>query len=181
MDIVAANNIAIKKFDELTKFHQNVDTDIVIQNNKLNYLEKKLRINELREYLNYYGMILRKDSILTKHYINTGEFQGTMKTVDDICRTMYHAEYLSKIIKPLTGTDTESLKKSGRDYKGMPSERHLFNSIIETEAIGLFVKKYEIVGEKDVCDIVDAVKYIISNPSKFDLTNVNANITKYPW
>ncbi len=181
MNIVTANDIAIKKFDELTKFHQTSDTttNIFVQNNKLNHLEKKLRINELREYLTYYGMILRRDSVLLQHYINTGKFQGTMKTVDDICRTMYHAEYLSKIIKPLTGTDTESLKKSGRNYKGVPEERHLFNAIIENEAVELFVKKYEIVN--DAGDIVDVIKYIIANPAKFDLTSLNANTTKYPW
>ncbi len=179
MNIVTSNDIAIKKFDELTKFHQtSADTNIFIQNNKLNYLEKQLRINELQEYLTYYGMILRRDSALLQNYINTGKFQGTMKTVDDICRTMYHAEYLSKIIKPLTGTDTESLKKSGRNYKGVPEDRHLFNATIENEAIKLFVKKYEIV---NIADIVDVVKYIIANPAKFNLTILNANTTKYPW
>jgi hypothetical protein len=130
------------------------------------------RYIELTKCFSKYGLVVRDDSMLCRSYIQTGAFQGSMTCVEDICKTMFHAEYLAKVIKVKA-----NLPKRVFNPRQSNLSRPVFNKQEEERAISEFKKIYKIEG----VGIDDAIKYVISNKNKFDLTSVNANQDNYPW
>jgi hypothetical protein len=143
----------------------------------VNSAESVSRYNELSKCLSKYGLILRNDSMLCKSYIRDGTFEHTMKTVDDICRTLYNSEYFYKVIKVMVDVNATGPNYNNRVHK-VP--RHVYNKQMEERVTVAFMKKYDIRSTVYL-PTVSCIKYIIDNPSKFDLSNVNAAKDKYPW